>query len=264
MTRVPLLTVDAFTDRPFSGNPAAVVLLEQAAEPAWMQAVAAEMNLSETAFVAPRADGDHDLRWFTPTVEVDLCGHATLATAHALWSEGRATPGGVLRFQTRSGELRAGHRDDGRVELDLPVAPPVEGELAPELLRAVGVRPTRSAAVEDGWALVEVATAAEVRGARPDVVALAGLPPVILTAPGDGDHDVVSRVFAPGLGIPEDPVTGAAHCVLAPWWVPRLGRGTFRAAQVSARGGELEVRLDGERVRLAGHAVTVARGELLH
>lgn len=259
---LPLLLIDAFTDTAFGGNPAAVVLLDDDADAAWMQAVAAEMNLSETAFVAPAGDV-WSLRWFTPTVEVDLCGHGTLATAHALWREGRAPAGGTLRFTTRSGELRAIAEGD-LVALDLPANPPVEATLEQGLLDAVGVVPTRTATAPGDWVVIEVATEAEVQAAIPDLRRLTGHPMVILTAAAsNAAYDIASRVFGPKYGIDEDPVTGAAHCILAPWWAPRLDRDELRAAQVSARGGDLLVRLEGGRVRVAGNAVTVFRGELL-
>lgn len=258
---IPLLQIDAFTDRPFGGNPAAVVLLDAPAEAGWMQSVAAEMNLSETAFVVAGDGGRFDLRWFTPTVEVDLCGHATLATAHALRHEGRVPAGTTLRFDTRSGELRA-TTDGDRIALDLPANLPVEADVPAEVLTALGVLPTRTARAGD-WLLIEVATEAEVRGLTPDFPTLARHPVCVVTAPAStAPYDIASRVFGPGIGIDEDPVTGAAHCILAPWWAPRLGRDDLRAAQVSARGGDLHVRLDGDRVEVAGHAVTVFRGEL--
>ena len=258
---IPLLQIDAFTDRPFGGNPAAVALLDRPADRGWMQSVAAEMNLSETAFVVPGAVGRFGLRWFTPTVEVDLCGHATLATAHALLQEGRVPAGTTLRFDTRSGELRA-TTDGDRIALDLPANRPVEADVPAEVLTALGVRPTRTARAGD-WLLVEVATETEVRELTPDFPSLARHESCIVTAPAStAPYDIASRVFAPGIGIDEDPVTGAAHCILAPWWAPRLGRDALRAAQVSARGGDLHVRLAGDRVEVAGHAVTVLRGEL--
>jgi PhzF family phenazine biosynthesis protein len=259
---IPLLQIDAFTDRPFAGNPAAVALLDRPAEPAWMQAVAAEMNLAETAFVTPPVDGVHGLRWFTPTVEVDLCGHATLASAHALWSTGRAPAGDVVRFATRSGELRA-VVDGERIALDLPANPPVEGAAPAGFVEALGATPVRTATAAGNWVLVEVATEAEVRALAPDLRALSTQPMAIVTAPADGaPFDIASRVFGPAYGIDEDPVTGSAHCILGPWWAPRLGRDEVRAHQVSARGGDLHVRLDGERVWVAGQAVTVLSGTL--
>ena len=259
---VPLLQIDAFTGHAFAGNPAAVALLRAPADPGWMQSVAAEMNLSETAFVVPAGDGGYDLRWFTPTVEVDLCGHATLATAHALWSEGVAPAGETLRFSTRSGELRAS-ADGDRIALDLPASVPVEAKAPVEMLDALGLLPTRTAEV-GGWWLVEVATEAEVRGLSPDFRRLAAFPACIVTAAAaEAPFDIASRVFVPNAGIDEDPVTGAAHCLLAPWWAPRLGRDELRAAQVSRRGGDLHLRLAGDRVVVAGQTVTVLRGELL-
>ena len=260
----PLYQVDAFTDHAFAGNPAAVALLDGERDGAWMQRVAAEMNLAETAFLEPTGAGRYGLRWFTPTVEVDLCGHATLASAHVLWTEGRDAAD-VLTFETRSGELRARRAGEGRIELDLPANPAVEDSLPDALVAALAVTPVRTAATDNGWALVEVATAGEVRGARPDLVTLGGVSElaVILTAPGDGDADIVSRVFVPAAGIPEDPVTGAAHCVLATWWWDRVGADRIRAEQASARGGRLEVVLAGTRVLLSGAAVTTLRGELL-
>ncbi|MCU1372834.1 MAG: hypothetical protein JWO68_120 [Actinomycetia bacterium] len=259
---MPLLQIDAFTDRPFTGNPAAVALLDGPVEAAWMQSVAAEMNLAETAFVTPPTDGVHGLRWFTPTVEVDLCGHATLASAHALWSTGRADPGQGLRFATRSGELRAAP-DGDRIALDLPANPPTEGEAPAGFVEALGATPVRVALAAGGWVLVEVATEAEVRALTPDFRALSAHPMAIVTAPADDTpFDIASRVFGPAYGIDEDPVTGSAHCLLAPWWAPRLGRDELRCRQVSARGGDLHVRLEGDRVSVGGHAVTVLHGEL--
>ena len=259
----PLIQVDAFTDRPFAGNPAAVALLEEVADAGWMQAVAAEMNLAETAFLVRTGDARYGLRWFTPAVEVELCGHATLASAHVLWTEGRETAD-VLAFETLSGELRASRLPDGRIELDFPARRAAEGALPPEVVSALGVTPVRTGATDNGWDVVEVASAAEVRKADPDLVRLGEVSEhgAILTAAGDGGADVVSRVFAPAFGIPEDPVTGSAHCVLATWWWDRVGAERIEAEQASARGGRLTVVLDGERVRLQGAAVTTLRGEL--
>lgn len=272
MRVVPLYQVDAFTDRAFGGNPAAVVVLDQPADKAWMQAVAQELNLSETAFVVACDDGDGhwDLRWFTPVVEVPLCGHATLATAHVLWETGRADPRHPLRFATRSGELTASPLD-GHIRLDLPAGATKPADAPPELAKALGTTPVATARVvpgvlEAGTWLVEVADADIVAGLDPDLPALeaTGATAVIVTAPGGPDGvDFSSRFFAPGLGIDEDPVTGAAHCVLGPYWAARLGRPELRAAQRSARGGRLGVTVLGERVALSGQAVTVLRGELL-
>ena len=258
-----LLQVDAFTDRAFGGNPAAVCLLERPAEPAWMQNVAREMNLSETAFVSPRADG-YDLRWFTPGAEVDLCGHATLATAHVLWSEGLLAADRTARFHTRSGWLTADRRGP-EIELDFPSQAAAPQEAPPELLSALGVRPQYVGKNRTDY-LIEIASEADVRATRPDFGKLRSLPirGVIVTSraatPG---VDFVSRFFAPAVGVDEDPVTGSAHCALAPHWAPRLAKDAMVGYQASARGGTVRVRLAGDRVKLAGQAVTVLKGELV-
>ena len=263
---VACLTIDAFTDRPFAGNPAAVCLLENARDAGWMQAVAAELNLSETAFVR-RLDDGFELRWFTPAVEVDLCGHATLAAAHALWSEGRAAPGTPIVFHTRSGRLTCS-TDGARIELDfpaLPVAPEPEDEIARMLEAALGVQPA-FCGLSRYDALVLVDCGATLRAIEPDFRALAALPVrgVIVTSPADdGRHDFLSRFFAPAAGIDEDPVTGSAHCVLAPYWAARLDKDRLKGYQASARGGEVEMRMAGDRVVLGGSAVTVLKSELL-
>lgn len=260
----PLFHVDAFTSTPFSGNPAAVCLLEEPADDHWMQAVAAEMNLSETAFVHPLADG-FELRWFTPTTEVELCGHATLASAHTLWETGRLEPTATARFHTRlRGELRATRTAGDVIELDFPSDPPEAAPLPEGMAAALAVEPLATARASVGF-LVEVATDAEVRGLRPDFTRMAGLEAVIVTSassPDTGEHDFVSRYFASRYGIDEDPVTGAAHCALAPYWADRVGRRQLRGYQASPRGGTVAVRLEGDRVVLGGGAVTVARGEL--
>jgi predicted PhzF superfamily epimerase YddE/YHI9 len=260
-----LFHVDAFASAPFGGNPAAVCVLDDHAAPseAWFAAVAAEMNLSETAFVRRRDEGDWDLRWFTPKVEVDLCGHATLASAHVLWTEGHSDVPEV-RFQTRSGVLRAS-RGNGGIELDFPalantlVDPPDGLDAA---LGATAVATARN--VHD--VLAELSDAAAVRSLTPDFAAIAAIDAraVVVTAPSDDDrYDFVSRCFGPRVGINEDPVTGSAHCALATYWAERLGRTEFAAYQASARGGTLGVRLVGERVVLTGTAVTITRGELV-
>ncbi len=256
---VPLTIVDAFTSSAFAGNPAGVCRLDRWVDDAWLQDVAAELNLAETAFVVPRAEADHyDLRWFTPQVEVDLCGHATLATAHVL---GRA---GTVTFHTRSGELRCTLLD-GRVEMDFPAIASTPVALDPRVVEALGAR-VRSAAT-GSFLLVELDNADVVRELSPDLAAVRGVHShgVIVTAAGGpaDDVDIVSRVFAPNLGIDEDPVTGSAHCQLAPWWAARLGRTELRAEQASSRGGRLVLRLDGDRVVLAGAAVTMIDGHLL-
>ncbi len=266
---LPLLQIDAFTDTPFAGNPAAVCLLDAPRDAAWMQAVAAEMNLSETAFLVPRDGGRFDLRWFTPAVEVDLCGHATLASAHALWSTRRADPARAIAFETRSGTLHARPADGGAVTIDLPVRPIEPADLPADVKDALGVTVVRTSVARKGPGgvdyLVEAATGDDVRDARPDMRGLARVQGgVILTARASGGAwDVVSRYFVPAFGIDEDPVTGSAHCALAPYWSRALGRDAFVARQVSARGGTLHVRLCGDRVHLTGHAVTVLAGELV-
>jgi PhzF family phenazine biosynthesis protein len=259
-----LLTVDAFTAEPFRGNPAAVCVLDCARPDGWMAAVAREMNLSETAFLELRGDR-WGLRWFTPVTEVDLCGHATLASAHALWDLGLASETAELRFETRSGELTA-RRESRGIVLDFP-AEPATPELPHEpLLAALSIQDAVACARNRFDYLVEVRDADVVRSLAPDMAALARIPMrgVVVTAPGAGpDFDFVSRWFGPGVGVDEDPVTGSAHCCLGPWWAERLGRSELRAAQLSARGGALGVRVLGERVELIGRAVTVLRGELL-
>ena len=260
---MPLYQVDAFTDQPFAGNPAAVCLLPGPRDAAWMQHVAMEMNLAETAFLHPEEDGYH-LRWFTPTVEVDLCGHATLASAHALWELGRLPLDQPARFHSRSGLLIATRRTDA-IELDFPATPPEPCPPPVGLAEALSVRP-RSVARNRFDYLVEVDSEETLRGLRPDFVALGSLPVrgVIVTAPATmAGFDFVSRFFAPAAGVPEDPVTGSAHCCLAPFWGARLGKEEMMGYQASARGGVVGVRLEGARVRLIGRAITVLRGELL-
>ncbi|MEW5765283.1 MAG: PhzF family phenazine biosynthesis protein [Acidobacteriota bacterium] len=254
--------VDAFTDRPFRGNPAAVFLLDGPADPLWMQLVAREMNLSETAFLHPRRGG-FDLRWFTPAVEVDLCGHATLASAHALWTEGHADPATPLRFFTRSGELGA-EREGDWITLDFPATGPAPCPPPEGLLEALGAQARYVGKTRFDY-LVELAAEGLVRDLKPDGHRLKalGVRGVIVTAKGGEPYDFVSRFFAPGAGIEEDPVTGSAHCALGPYWQGKTGRADFLAYQASARGGEVRVRVRGDRVLLSGRAVTVVRGELL-
>lgn len=261
---VPIVQVDAFTAEPFAGNPAAVCVLPAPREERWMQAVAREMNLSETAFLVRRGDGAWDLRWFTPAAEVELCGHATLASAHVLWSEGHLPAGETARFLTASGELRA-TRKPPWIELDFPATRPVPAAAPTGLAAALGAEPVATLASRFDF-LVELASEAAVRALEPDFRALRslGVRGVIVTAPAaTASFDFVSRFFAPGVGIDEDPVTGSAHCALAPYWGARLGRAEMTGYQASARGGEVRVRLAGDRVILGGQAVTVLRGELL-
>lgn len=259
----PLFQVDAFADGPFTGNPAAIVMLPAAAEAPWMQRVAAEMNLAETAFLVPRPDG-FDLRWFTPAVEVDLCGHATLASAHVLWQNGLLVQGEAARFHTRSGVLTA-TADGDWIELDFPATHAESTDPPPGLLESLGTQAIFVGKSRFDY-LVEVASEDTVRNLRPDHVQLRSLPVrgvIVTSRAATAGWDFVSRFFAPGSGIDEDPVTGSAHCALTPYWSRKLGRSTFTARQLSPRGGTLQVRLDGERVRLRGHAVTVVRGELV-
>ncbi len=253
-----LLVVDAFTDRPFAGNPAAVAVLgtewaKQWPSESWMQAVALEMNLSETAFVRARADGDFDLRWFTPTAEVDLCGHATLATSHVV---------GDGRFHTRSGALQCARRSDGTIEMDFPSDPPHPVAPPDELVAVPAVRWYRGRFD----LLAELPDAGGVRSFAPDLEAIASVDcrGLIVTAAGDRPGlDCVSRVFCPAVGVPEDPVTGSAHCTLACHWAERLGRTELVGYQASPRGGSVGMKLDGDRVLIAGNAVTVSEVRLL-
>lgn len=253
--------VDAFTDRPFGGNPAAICWLDAERETTWMQSVAAEMNLSETAFVRKLGDG-LELRWFTPTIEVDLCGHATLATAHALWSEGLFPLDQELRFRTRSGMLTC-RRAGEIIELDFPATPPVETVASELLCQALNIRPVY-VGQSRFYQLVVVESPETVRSVTPDFALLAKLPTlgVIVTAKSDDPQfDFISRFFAPAMGVNEDPVCGSAHCCLAPYWAQQLGKNHLTAFQASARGGVLHLRWEGDRVILGGQAVTVWRGD---
>jgi PhzF family phenazine biosynthesis protein len=259
-----LYQVDAFTDRPFGGNPAAVCLLPEPREAEWMQSVAREMNLSETAFLHPAAEGGWRLRWFTPAIEVELCGHATLASAHVLWESGRLPAAEPARFHTLSGLLTAERRDD-LIEMDFPANAAGEVEPPEGLAEALGVE-ARFVGKSRFDYLVEAPSEEAVRAATPDHARLRTLPVrgVIVTAEAStAPYDFVSRFFAPGSGVDEDPVTGSAHCTLGPHWAARLGKTSFLAWQASARGGAVRVRLEGDRVKLGGQAVTVLQGQLL-
>jgi len=260
---VRLHHVDAFTDIPFRGNPAAVCLLPEPRTPEWMQRVAQEMNLSETAFVTPSEDG-FALRWFTPKVEVELCGHATLAAAHVLWECGARSTADTIRFQTTSGVLTAAATTDG-ITLDFPSLPEEAVPPPPGLVDALGVSPSY-VGKSRYYLLVEVADERALRDLDPDMALLARLPAIgiIVTSRGEMPGvDFVSRFFGPAVGVEEDPVTGSAHCCLGPYWAKRLGKRTFTAFQASPRGGTLRVTTQGARVTLSGRAVTVFRGELL-
>jgi predicted PhzF superfamily epimerase YddE/YHI9 len=259
---IPLFHVDAFTDQPFAGNPAAVCILSAWKDDYWLASVGREMNLSETAFLVRNADG-FDLRWFTPKVEVDLCGHATLASAHVVWEQGFATSD-EIRFSTKSGLLKSIRRGDG-IDLDFPLKPEIPAPAPPGLLHALGV-PAKYVGKNQFDYLIEVESESLLRSVAPDFQRLARTPArgVIVTSVSDNPQfDFVSRFFAPGAGIDEDPVTGSAHCCLADFWRKRQGKTEFRAFQASARGGVVQVRVRQDRVLLGGKAVTVARGELL-
>lgn len=228
-----------------------------------MQAVAQEMNLAETAFLYPREDG-FNLRWFTPTVEVDLCGHATLASAHVLWEDSHLSPGEQARFHTKSGLLTA-DQDGDWIEMDFPSEPAREEQELPELAQALGVRPVYTGRNRFDY-LIEVASEEIVRGLRPDFTRLRQIETrgvIVTSRSASASYDVVSRFFGPAVGVNEDPVTGSAHCCLAPYWSERLGKKEFLAYQASSRGGTVRVRLAGDRVGLGGQAVTVMRGDLL-
>lgn len=260
---VPYAIVDAFAERPFTGNPAAVVLLDKPREPDWMLSIARETNLSETAFVVQRTLGEYDLRWFTPAVEVPLCGHATLASAHFLWTQDVVPKDRALRFHTASGPLVA-RFESPWIELDLPAIPAEEREAPEALASALGASPIRTGKSAEDW-LAEFADEAAVRALRPDfarITALGGQG-VIATARSANDRaDFVSRYFAPAVGIDEDPVTGAAHCTLSPWWSARLGRKRLVGYQASRRGGFVRVEHRDDRVTVAGGAATIALGML--
>jgi PhzF family phenazine biosynthesis protein len=267
--RLPFLQIDAFSRDPFGGNPAAVVFLDGPRDAAWLQSVGAEMNLAETAFLLPRGDSRFDLRWFTPAVEVTLCGHATLASAYALWSTGRADAAQPIVFDTLSGSLIARPGTDGMITIDLPLRPVRPAVLPPGIADALGVAPQAVHAAGKGPGgtdfIVECADEATVVGARPDLGPIGSVDGgVILTAKASTPGwDFGSRYFAPAFGVPEDPVTGSAHCALTPYWAARLGKTSLVARQVSKRGGTLQVTVEGERVLLTGHAVTVLSGDLL-
>lgn len=260
---VPIFQIDAFTDRPFAGNPAAVCILPQARDNRWMQNVATEMNLSETAFLLKQRDG-YNLRWFTPEVEVDLCGHATLASAHILWETARLESRAMARFHTRSGLLTAQLKGDW-IELDFPAEPAKPATASDNLSRALGVAP-KFVGMNRFDYLIEVESEAIVRNMKPDFTLLGQVSSrgVMVTSPSASkEYDFVSRFFAPGVGINEDPVTGSAHCCLGPFWAEKLGKTELVAYQASARGGVVRVLVGGDRVYLGGQAVTVLHGELV-
>ncbi len=255
--------VDSFTEVPFAGNPAGVCLLASPRDGTWMQQVAAEMNLSETAFLSPQEDG-FSLRWFTPTTEVDLCGHGTLASAHVLWETGTLDRHQQARFHTRSGLLTA-TRGDLLITLDFPALAEEPATAPTELIAALGVEP-RYVGRFGGEYLLELETEEQVRQVRPDFPSLKAMPgqAVVITSVSASDEfDFVSRCFAPWVGVDEDPVTGSVHCCLGPFWGKRLGKERLVAYQASARGGVVHMELKDGRVDLGGRAVTVLRGELV-
>ncbi|MDQ7041632.1 MAG: PhzF family phenazine biosynthesis protein [Rhodothermus sp.] len=262
--KLPLFLVDAFAERPFTGNPAAVCLLDRPRSESWMQAVAAEMNWSETAFLLPKGEG-FALRWFTPVQEVELCGHATLASAHVLWEIECLEPDEPAVFFTKSGRLKAWKTKDGTIWMDFPAEPPVACEPPLALLQGLQSVPIRYVGRNRMDYLVLLDREATVRRLKPDLERLQQLDMrgLIVTAPAEEvSADFVSRFFAPRVGVPEDPVTGSAHCCLGPFWAERLGRTRLCGFQVSPRGGRIEVEARGSRVHLGGRAVTVLQGKL--
>jgi len=259
-----ILQVDAFTDTPYAGNPAAVLVLPEARDEAWMQLVAREMNLSETAFLVRRDDGSYDLRWFTPFHEVDLCGHATVASAHVLWTEGHLPAGEQARFHSKSGPLFA-TRDGEWIELDFPATPAEPVEPPPGLIEAFDA-PVNFVGRTRFDYFLELDTEATVRSLKPDATALSRVRTrgtIVTARASTAGLDYVCRFFAPGAGIFEDPVTGSAQSALGPYWQQKLGKDELRGYQASARGGHLRVRPRGDRVLIAGQAVTTLVGELI-
>jgi PhzF family phenazine biosynthesis protein len=260
-----IVQVDAFTDRPFAGNPAGVCPLTGPADAGWMQRVAAELNLSETAFPRPVEDAgaDYELRWFTPAVEVALCGHATLGAAHVLYETGAVPGDRPIRYRTLYSGVLTVRREGGLLAMDFPAVPPARIDPPAGLAEALGAEPLWTGRNDQNDVLALLPDAAAVRALRPDQHALGRIDArgICVTAPGD-DHDFVSRFFAPRVGVPEDPVTGSAHCMLAPYWAERLGRTDLVAYQASARGGEVAVSVHDDRVILRGSAVTVLDGTL--
>jgi PhzF family phenazine biosynthesis protein len=259
-----IFIVDAFTERPFKGNPAGVCVLKEPRDDGWRQDVAREMNLSETAFLEKRPDGSYTLRWFTPAVEVDLCGHATLASAHVLWETGELEAGQKALFHTRSGLLSA-VKGDGWIEMDFPAEPEKSAAAPAELIGALAVELLYTGRNRFDY-LVEVEREETVRNLSPDMTRLkkVHMRGVIVTSRSlSPDFDFVSRFFAPAVGVEEDPVTGSAHCCLGPYWGGKLGKNELMACQASFRGGILRVGLRDDRVLISGQAVTVLRADLL-
>jgi PhzF family phenazine biosynthesis protein len=264
--KIPLFQVDSFTVKPFKGNPAGVCLLDHPRDEAWMQAVANEMRLSETAFLSPKGN-DFYLRWFTPSTEVDLCGHATLASAHVLFELGYYDPDETIYFHTKSGVLTATFKH-GTIELDMPLIRPIPAESSPLLEEILGQAPLEVAHSEDKKILLaEIANPSDIEAFVPDFKKIALLEEndlIITAACTDGKTDFISRFFSPHTGIPEDPVTGLGHCILTPYWANKLNKNQLTAYQASERGGTVWCRLGKDRVFLGGKAVTLFSGEILH
>lgn len=263
--KYPIYQVDAFTVSPFSGNPAAVVLLEHPKEDHWMQAVASEMNLSETAFLLAKGD-DYSLRWFTPVTEVDLCGHATLASAHILYECGYYELDETIKFITRSGVIKATF-NQGTIELTMPRRDPTSCLPSPDIKKSLNLDTVNIVRWEDSLLLVELKSSEQVREFEPDFKSILQLPWedfVITTRDETGRFDFISRFFAPRLGINEDPVTGMSFCVLGPYWQGKLGKSAFHAFQASPRGGEVWVKVAPDHILIGGKAVTVLKGDLQH
>jgi PhzF family phenazine biosynthesis protein len=260
---IPIFTVDAFTDKPFSGNPAGVCLPTSPLDEKLMQNIAFEMNLSETAFLNKTSDGSYSLRWFTPAIEVDLCGHATLASSHILWETGKENKSAELHFNTRSGLLKAKFSKGG-IELDFPLIESKTADIPEELVKALGVKPVSLFKTQWNY-IAELDSEETVRKVIPDFDMLQTLEAwgTIITAKSSMEgYDFVSRFFAPAKGVKEDPVTGSAHCALAPYWMNKIGGNTFKAYQASERGGTVGIRIDGNRVYLTGTAVTMLSGTI--
>ena len=259
-----IFQVDAFTNKPFAGNPAAVCVLPRSRDDGWMQNIAKEMNLSETAFLLRQDDGSYNLRWFTPATEVPLCGHATLASAHVLWEQGYLQPEETARFHTLSGLLTA-KRIGEWIELDFPMQVPAASEIPADLMKALGTKPKYVGETNRNY-LVELDSEEIVSNLQPDFSLLKTLPVqgVIVTSQGtNSEYDFVSRYFAPNVGIDEDPVTGSAHTTLVPYWAEKLGKTQFVARQLSKRGGELRCKLNDERVDISGKVQLYMTGEIM-
>jgi PhzF family phenazine biosynthesis protein len=261
---IPLYQVDAFTSEPFRGNPAGICLLESDASDDWMQAVAAEMNLSETAFLVKRDDAWH-IRYFTPEVEIPLCGHTTVASAHVLWSEGIVADSQPVHFSAKGGEF-IGTREDGRITIDFPAHTCDEAQPPVGLSDAIGATPASAHRIREGGWLIEFESEQTVATLSPDLLRLRSIKPGGLIATAQSStraRDFVSRFFAPDIGIDEDPVTGVAHLALGPYWAKRLGKTEMTAVQLSRRTGTLRVRVADDRVYIMADAATVFRAELL-